>query len=98
MELKITKEKVLKAAEDCSTAKAVLQVLFPEAFDNPNDRIMKDGRMFGRDIFGDPKNAGNQALIEIKGVGQYEKKGFWLNPDFDWTLIDNNTLIPKPIP
>lgn len=32
MELKITKEKVLDAASKCSTAKAILEVLFPEAF------------------------------------------------------------------
>lgn len=32
-ELKITKERVLKAAEKCSTAKDTLKELFPEAFD-----------------------------------------------------------------
>lgn len=32
MELKITKEKVLEAAEKCSTAKQTLKILFPEAF------------------------------------------------------------------
>lgn len=31
--LEITKEKVLEAAAKCSTAKATLQVLFPEAFE-----------------------------------------------------------------
>ena len=31
--LNITKEKVLEAASKCSTAKATLQVLFPEAFE-----------------------------------------------------------------
>jgi len=31
-ELTITKEKVLEAASKCSTAKATLQVLFPEVF------------------------------------------------------------------
>lgn len=33
MELKITKEKVLAAAEKCNTAKDVLKSMFPEAFD-----------------------------------------------------------------
>ena len=33
-ELKITKERVLKAAEKCSTAKDTLKELFPEAFDS----------------------------------------------------------------
>lgn len=32
MELKITKDKVLAAADQCGTAKAVLKTLFPEAF------------------------------------------------------------------
>jgi hypothetical protein len=32
MELKITKEKILEAAEKCSTAKQTLKILFPEAF------------------------------------------------------------------
>jgi hypothetical protein len=34
-ELKITKERVLEAAEDCSAAKSVLKKLFPEAFVEP---------------------------------------------------------------
>jgi len=33
MELKITKDKVLQAAAKCSTAKATLETLFPEAFE-----------------------------------------------------------------
>jgi hypothetical protein len=33
MQLEITKEKVLEAAEKCSTAKETLKVLFPEAFE-----------------------------------------------------------------
>lgn len=32
MELKVTKERVLEAANACSTAKATLEKLFPEAF------------------------------------------------------------------
>ena len=32
MELKVTSERVLKAAESCAQAKAVLKELFPEAF------------------------------------------------------------------
>lgn len=34
MELKVTKERVLAAASKCSTAKATLKELFPEAFEN----------------------------------------------------------------
>lgn len=35
--LEITREKVLEAAAKCSTAKATLQVLFPEAFENEKE-------------------------------------------------------------
>lgn len=33
MELKITKERILEAASKCSTAKATLETLFPEVFE-----------------------------------------------------------------
>lgn len=35
MKLEITKERVLEAASKCSTAKATLTTLFPEAFGTP---------------------------------------------------------------
>lgn len=41
-ELKITKAAVLEAASKCSTAKATLQVLFPDAF-KPSDEPFKFG-------------------------------------------------------
>jgi len=41
MELKIQTERVLKAAEKCSTVKGVLQELFPEAFECPQQKITK---------------------------------------------------------
>ena len=34
-ELKITKEKVIEAANSCPTAKAVLEKMFPEVFSSP---------------------------------------------------------------
>ena len=39
MELTITKEKVLAAAENCSSAKETLKVLFPEAFEKETQYI-----------------------------------------------------------
>lgn len=38
-ELKITKEKVLEAAAKCSTAKATLETLFPEAFEHEDEYL-----------------------------------------------------------
>lgn len=40
MELKVTKEKILEAVRTCSQAKAVFEMLFPEAF---QDRKLKRG-------------------------------------------------------
>lgn len=37
MEFKITKDRVLAAAAKCSTAKATLEILFPEAFEDERD-------------------------------------------------------------
>jgi hypothetical protein len=39
MELKVQKERVLKAAEKCSTAKGILQELFPEVFEGETLKI-----------------------------------------------------------
>lgn len=34
-ELKVSKERIIEAAEKCSTAKNVLETIFPEAFEKP---------------------------------------------------------------
>lgn len=41
-ELKVTKERVLEAAHSCGDAKAVLEKLFPDAF----DRVYQTGDVF----------------------------------------------------
>ena len=41
MKLEITKEKVLKASETCPDAKAVLEELFPDAFEKKGDITME---------------------------------------------------------
>lgn len=45
MNLTITKEKVLAAAETCSTVKTALKAMFPEAFEK-NHKFMKFGQMY----------------------------------------------------
>lgn len=87
MELKITKDKVLDAASKCSTAKATLQILFPEAF--AEDPIISNGRMFGKELFGNPLMGSDRAMIEIRASGSYKNKAFWLNEEFRWIIIED---------
>lgn len=42
-EIKISKERILEAASKCSTAKATLQVLFPEVFEENNTFFSESG-------------------------------------------------------
>jgi len=52
MELKVTKEKVLEAAKECSEARRVLKTLFPEVFKERwkrvrrGDKFTNDGRVY----------------------------------------------------
>ena len=94
-ELKITKERVLEAAEKCSDAKQILKTLFPEAF--VGEGIINNGRFYGLAIFGNPTASDNKAVIEIRGTGDHVNKAFWLNSKFDWKIENEGggiTLIP----
>ena len=64
MELKVTKEKVLAAASKCTTAKQVLQEMFPEAFDNSVD--LSDYEL------------DSKTMIDVRTVYEYANKSFWL--------------------
>lgn len=94
-ELKITKERVLEAADKCGDAKRILKTLFPEAF--VTDGIMRNGRFHGFAIFGSSTSSDNKAVIEIRGTGDHTNKAFWLNSAFDWKIENQGggiTLIP----
>lgn len=43
MELKVTKERVLEAAEGCPDVKRALKTLFPEAFEDAEPKRLKPG-------------------------------------------------------
>lgn len=89
-ELKITKEKVLEAAEKCSEAKKVLEALFPEAFDD--GVVLKQQ---GYDI-ADVKT--NNIVMYIRGGGEYAHKALFLNDVYNWEIkrdsSDDLCLIP----
>lgn len=102
MELKITQEKVLAAAAKCSTAKAALETLFPEAFKEEEIDIKvrsggdgnlynKAGEVYGRMETGD-------YFFQVRSGGKYNEKGFFLNPKYHWTIVDESgvtrTLVP----
>lgn len=53
-ELTITKEKVLEAASKCSTAKSVLEVMFPEVFKQGNEPLFKDGDVLSANSYSGP--------------------------------------------
>jgi len=97
MELEITKEKVLKAAEKCSEAKEVLKTLFPEIFADkyfdlsklkPLDFIDFEGQIF---TFSSSREAGFSGVwfFKVCLCGKYACKGFSLDKSYKWELVNN---------
>ena len=76
MKLEITKEKVLEAASKCSTAKATLQTLFPECFE--------DGIIIEQ--FKSIKSMSGERLIE--NAMDYKSK-FWLSILYNWSITSD---------
>lgn len=95
MKLEITKEKVLEAASKCSTAKATLETLFPEAFKT-------DRPVFPADIYIRCENTGG-ALVEsrFEGFDDDYRHVLWLSGGYTWQIKDAKTggycLIPTKI-
>jgi len=93
--LKITKEKVLEAAEKYSEAKEVLRTLFPEAFDKYFDlsklktlEYVDNGRIFS---FDSCQYAGfdDYLFLQIRFGGEYANKGFYLSKNYKWQLVED---------
>lgn len=93
MELKITKEKVLAAAEKCSTAKEVLKEMFPDVFeeDNPFSHIEDDGTWTDSKLCGDLKWV-NKANFRVMSNDKMPHI-FLTAIGYDWVL-DGNCLYP----
>ena len=95
MKLEIDSNRVIAAAEKCSTAKDVLQTLFPEAFKEKEPEIdltkLKTSRGDDRLIFTDEsaKSAGlqNSFAFQVRGYGEYKNKAFFLCDTYlNWEL------------
>lgn len=83
-ELKITKQRVLAAAERCSDAKNVLKELFPEVFEN--------WELTQEDIIGNSFRG--KTLVDPSGMHLL----FWLHGGFNWKVEKSNTGNCKLIP
>lgn len=81
MELKITKEKVLEAAQKCSKAKETLKSLFPEVFED--DKSVDVGSVVGKSFF-------NNDFLTVRRGGEYRYKGFYLTPKYNWEIIKDS--------
>lgn len=73
-ELKITKEKVLEAANKCSQAKETLKTLFPEVFENDKYVDFTD------------KSIGYLSCIAIREQCEFAKKSFYLCSNYNWEI------------
>ncbi len=97
-ELKITKEKVLEAAAKCSTAKATLQTLFPEVFEE--DKYFDLTKLSKIQFFDndDCIRAGftSNSAIQVRTGGTYAFKGFYLTNSCNWEIVKdevNDTVL-----
>lgn len=79
MKLEITKEKVLAAAAKCSTAKATLQTLFPEVFEE--DKYLDLGGQYKSSV---------SSLVCVRGNGEFKNKGWYLNSGYNWEIIKDS--------
>lgn len=81
MELKITKEKVLEAAQKCSKAKETLKTLFPEVFED--DKSVDVGSVVGKSFF-------NNDFLTVRADYEYQQKGFYLTHKYNWEIIKDS--------
>lgn len=87
MDLKITKEKVLEAANKCNIAKTALEVLFPEAFiDNSKPRF-RAGKEFDhfRNVMAVDVQDSNRWVVCVAGQRELGDH-FELSEKYDWKL------------
>jgi len=100
MELKTTKYKVLAAAAKCSTAKATLETLFPEAFED-EDLINSDSVTYKEYPYAKCLRLNDRVDLITAYAKQQGYKGLILNSSFNWELKKINgslSLIPTRKP
>lgn len=99
MKLEISKERVLEAASKCSTAKETLKTLFPEVFEEEDKYFdFSDTPALVLDPSINFPTGFSNASILIRKDGEYEDKGFFLNPYLRWEIKKDseNALVLIP--
>lgn len=102
MKLEITKERILEAANKCSTAKGTLKTLFPEVFEDDKYLDFKDATIGTHNFDTNklPKERGdmNQPIIQVRAYGNFRDKSFYLSGELDWQIIrdDEGELVLIP--
>lgn len=85
MAYEITKDKILEAADKCSTAKQTLKVLFPKAFEDDKYFDLSGARNGNADSF-NSEHLPCDKMIRIRGFGEFENKAFYLSSIYKWEL------------
>jgi len=88
MELKITKEKVIAAANKCSAAKEVLKEMFPEVFED--DKYFNFAGSAGIDNEFKSNYLPDSSMIQIRRIGKYKNKAFYLTSKYNWKIERDN--------
>lgn len=82
-DLKITKQRVLEAAANCSAAKETLKTLFPEIFEEPIFQVEN------RTSPGKITDSKNRPVVEISGFPDINQNHLCLNHHaFDFDIVD----------
>jgi len=89
-ELKITKERVLDAAGSCSTAKDVLETLFPDVFSKTVD-LTHAKRGSGRNLL--ERTGDSNSLVWVREMGTYSWRALGLNSKYNWSIVQADGYI-----
>lgn len=90
MKLEITKERILEAANKCSTAKETLKTLFPEVFEDDKYLDLMAAVTYPSTTLFDqkmlPKNSYGEPFLQIRSALEFTYKAFWLDDEYEWDL------------
>jgi hypothetical protein len=103
-QLQISKDRVLKAAAGCPTVKNVLEVLFPEAFENNKEIIPVITANVNHQLPENLQMASDVAVHDSVGIKNepswlvsVENDGIFLSPWYNWALSGNKLIPSRPI-
>lgn len=86
MKLEITKERILEAANKCSTAKETLKTLFPEVFEDDKYEDYEDDKYLDLTY----ANLFMDTYMIVSPCGSMENRGFYLSRNYIWKIEPDN--------